>query len=58
MKVLLDVENPVIWQNEINRQKRLREKIETRWANMQNKKPIQGENNHIVNKSEIFGFHF
>jgi hypothetical protein len=45
MKVLLDVENPVIWQNEINRQKRLREKIETRWANMQNKKPIQGENN-------------
>ena len=54
MKVLLDLENPVIWQNEINCQKRIREKIETRWANIPNKKPIQGENNH----SKIFGFHF
>jgi len=54
MKVLLNLDDPIVMQNELNRQRKLRDKIKIRWANKTNKKTVQGEKN----LSDVFGFHF
>lgn len=53
MRVILDLDNPVVWQNEIERQRQIRAMIERRWE-----KGLKYKKSTPSDIKNIFGFHF